>query len=140
MNLRLQADADLNRFIVLGLRRMLNGVDFQVAADAFPDRTSDLHVLRIAARQGRVVVSHDEATMPLHFRTFLFESDSPGLIIIQQTTVALGVVIEELAVFCALAEPEEMKNRIFALPGMWQRSFQVRMKRALMNYLLTRAG
>jgi len=47
-----------------------------------PDKTSDPEVLQIAAESGRVLVSWDVTTMPGHFRQFITENDSPGLLLV----------------------------------------------------------
>ena len=71
MIVRFQADADLNYLIVRKLRGREPGVDFQSAAQAGLAGLSDLQVLALAAQQGRLLVSHDETTMPRHFADFI---------------------------------------------------------------------
>jgi hypothetical protein len=46
---------------------------------------SDDQVLGLAAKDGRVLVTHDRKTMPDHFERFIANNTSPGLIIISQT-------------------------------------------------------
>ncbi|MGP8247397.1 MAG: DUF5615 family PIN-like protein [Bryobacteraceae bacterium] len=64
MSFRFQADADLNPEIGRGLRRREPSIDFRAAAGLIADGTPDAEVLRIAAEDGRVLVSRDVATMP----------------------------------------------------------------------------
>jgi hypothetical protein len=62
--LRFLADANLDEGIVSGCRRREPTMDFLSAKDAKLEGVSDPDVLRIAAEQGRILVSHDFKTMP----------------------------------------------------------------------------
>jgi predicted nuclease of predicted toxin-antitoxin system len=64
MKIRFQADADLNEDMVLGLTRLEHQIDFQTASEAGLRGLSDLDVLSCAARDNRILVSHDRRTMP----------------------------------------------------------------------------
>lgn len=66
MSLSFLADADLNRVIVTGVRRLEPAVDFLTANEAGTEGRGDPDVLEFAARQGRILVSHDTSTMPVH--------------------------------------------------------------------------
>ena len=70
MRVRFQADNDLRKAIVRGVIRREREVDFRSAQNAGLDSLPDSAVLRMAARDGRVLVSHDFQTMPAHFREF----------------------------------------------------------------------
>jgi len=79
---RFLADADLKRAIVAGVKRREPVVDFQTAQDADLEGLKDSDVLAIAAKQGRILVSHDFGTMPRHFRSFVSRQKSPGVFLI----------------------------------------------------------
>jgi predicted nuclease of predicted toxin-antitoxin system len=64
VKIRFQADADLNEDIVKGVLRREPGIDFRTATFAGLRGLSDLEVLKLAAQDGRVLVSHDRKTMP----------------------------------------------------------------------------
>lgn len=66
-----QADADLNQVIVTGVLRREPTIDFQTAFTAGLEGVKDREVLAIAARQGRILVSHDRRTMPSEFAAFI---------------------------------------------------------------------
>jgi predicted nuclease of predicted toxin-antitoxin system len=93
VKLRFQADADLKRAIVAGLQRYSKDLDFQTAESIPLEGLDDLLVLASAADQNRVLVSHDQNTMELHFRRFVREQSSPGLILIPQR-IPIGAAIE----------------------------------------------
>jgi hypothetical protein len=74
VKVRFQADADLNEDIVTGVLRREPKVDFQTATAAGLRLLSDLEVLNLAAREGRILVSHDRRTMPRHSRDSLVQT------------------------------------------------------------------
>jgi hypothetical protein len=61
MKIRYQADADLNQKIVTATIRLEPGVDFRTAQAASLAGKDDLDVLEIAAQEGRILVTHEEA-------------------------------------------------------------------------------
>ena len=91
MRIRFQADADLNRLIILAMLRRESAIDFQTAHAAALAGMDDLNVLRRAARDGRILVSHDQRTMPKHFGQFIASEVSPGVIIVPQHLSAAAV-------------------------------------------------
>jgi predicted nuclease of predicted toxin-antitoxin system len=67
MIVRFQADANLNQIILLAARRREPAFDFQTALQAELSGVNDPEVLVHAAREGRILVTHDRKTMPRHF-------------------------------------------------------------------------
>jgi hypothetical protein len=61
---RFQADADLNQIIVSAVVRRVPTIDFKTATATGLAGLEDLEVLAAAARDGRLLVTHDQATMP----------------------------------------------------------------------------
>ncbi len=116
MKPRFQADADLHPEIVASVLRRESLVDFQYAADVFPDGTRDDEVLRTAAAADRILVFHDVSTMPVHFAAFLAAGfASPGVILISQAT-GVGRAIEELLIIWAASDASEWRNLIVRFP------------------------
>jgi hypothetical protein len=85
-----------------------------VPLEDVPDPT----VFAIAAREGRVLVSHDKNTMVAHFCEFIAQATSPGLILIPQTGFSLGHAIDGLVLIWELMESAELQNRICLLPSL----------------------
>ena len=86
MSIRFLGDADLNHFIIEGSLRQERVLDFMLAVDAGLPGRPDPDVLAIAARFDRVLVSHDDRTMPVHFARFLRDGNrSPGVLLISQS-------------------------------------------------------
>jgi Domain of unknown function (DUF5615) len=110
-----QADADLNQAIVTGVLRREPNVDFQTAVAANLEGVKDPDVLAIAARQGRILVSHDRRTMPAEFAEFIAQQPSSGVIIVSRR-LPMEVVIEELLIIWAVSSAQEWVDRIAKLP------------------------
>jgi predicted nuclease of predicted toxin-antitoxin system len=102
VNVSYQADADLNQVIVTGVLRRESTVDFQTASAAGLEGVKDSEVLAIAARQKRILVSHDRKTMPSEFAEFITNHQSSGVIIVSRK-VPIEVVIEELLLIWAVS-------------------------------------
>ncbi len=115
MKIRFQADADLNQIIVKATLRKEPAIDFQTATDAYLARKSDVDVLKIASKENRILVSHDQRTMPYHFASFILDQSSSGVILISNK-ISIAEVAEELIMIWALSEAKEWVNRIARLP------------------------
>jgi uncharacterized protein DUF5615 len=115
VKIRFQADADLNEDIVSGILRREPRVDFCTAGQAGLRGLGDAEALALAARSGRILVSHDRKTMPIHFAEFVQTHTSPGVFIISQKTDLLSV-IEGLLLVRTTTEAEEWVNTICTIP------------------------
>ena len=76
---------------------------------------NDQEVLAVAARDGRILVTHDQATMARHFGEFLRSQRSSGLIVVPQH-LPLGEVADDLILIWMATEAEEWTDRIAFLP------------------------
>lgn len=115
MKMRLQGDADFNEIIVAGLERIEPSIDFQTYSDVGLMGLPDPEVLALAALENRVLVSHDNRTMPTHFGEFIISHDCSGVIIIAQS-VKIHAAIDALLLQWATVDADEMRNRIIWLP------------------------
>jgi hypothetical protein len=61
------------------------------------------------------LVTHDQATMPRHFREFLRSERSPGLIVVPQH-LPIGEVADDLILIWTATDAEEWTDRIAFLP------------------------
>lgn len=71
MTVRFQADVNPNQIILLAARRREPALDFQTALQAELSGVNDPEILARAAREGRILVTHDRKTMPRHFFAFI---------------------------------------------------------------------
>lgn len=115
--IRYQADNDLNKAIVRSVRRREPALDFRSAQEAHLDSVPDHEVLRIAALDGRILVTHDFQTMPEHFQTFVQDHDSPGVFMLPQD-LPIGQAVESLILVWAATDANEWRNRLCLIPSM----------------------
>ncbi len=118
MRIRLQADADLKHAIVAGTLRRAASVDFR-RAEAVPlEGLADPSVLALSAEEGRVLVSHDVNTMERHFRDFIQNQNSPGLILIPQARVSIRQAVDGLILLWAVLDAADLENRVCVFPSL----------------------
>lgn len=115
MPIRFQADADLNQIIVSAVLRRVPAIDFRTAATAGLSGLKDPEVLTVAASDSRILVTHDQATMPRHFGEFSRSQRSPGLIVVPQH-LPLGEVVDDLILIWTATQADEWTDRIVFLP------------------------
>ncbi|MBP9664192.1 MAG: DUF5615 family PIN-like protein [Pyrinomonadaceae bacterium] len=111
MKVAFQADADFNGNILKGIRRIAPEIDFKSADETGFQGMDDLTVLRIAAEQDRVLVSHDRKTMPIHFGEFLIDNNCPGVIIVSKK-LSIGDAIHRLIALWRDLDPDRLANSI----------------------------
>jgi hypothetical protein len=115
MRIRFQADADLNQVIVSAIVRRVPAIDFRTAPSAGLAGLKDQEVLAVAARDGRLLVTHDQSTMPRHFREFVRSHRSAGLIVVPQH-LSIRQAADDLIVVWTATTAEEWFDRIGFLP------------------------
>ncbi len=112
---RFLADADLKQAIVTGTIRRQPDIDFQSAIAAGLKGKKDSEVLGIAAKEGRVLVTHDRRTMPVEFGNFIMSQTSSGVLIISQN-LSINEAIEGLIVVWEASTANEWINQIMSIP------------------------
>jgi hypothetical protein len=90
-------------------------VDFRTAELAQLRGLDDPDVLAIAARDERILVTHDSKTMPRHFGSFIESQRSAGVIVIPQHQ-PVSVAVDELLLIWTATSAEDWTNRICYLP------------------------
>ena len=115
MKIRFQADADFNEDILKGVLRREPRIDFRTAAAAGLRSLTDLEVLALSAREGRILVSHDRRTMPRAFAEFLRTSKSPGVLILSQRADLLSAIDDLLLIWMA-SEAGDWTNQLGTVP------------------------
>lgn len=115
MKVRFQADVDLNEDMIAAALRREPRIEFRRAATAGLHGLSDLDVLGRAAADGAILVTHDQATMPTHFATFIQTSDSPGVLIAPQR-YAVAAIAADLVLIWEASTPDDWRNVLLYLP------------------------
>lgn len=113
--IRFQADADLKQAIVTGTIRRQANLDFQSANEAQLEGVKDSEVLAIAARESRVLVTHDRKTMPTEFGRFITSHTSSGVLILSQK-LSIGDGIDAIILVWEASAAEEWINQIMTFP------------------------
>ena len=117
MSIRFQADNDLKAVIVDATRRREPGIGFQTAQSAGLDRLDDETVLRLAASQGRIPVTHDKRTMPRHLASFPAGGGaSPGVLLVIPQHAPVRDVVDSLILIWADDRPSDWVNLVAKIP------------------------
>ena len=115
MSAKFLADTNFDLVMLAAAKRRAPGLDFQTAQDMGLAGLADPDVLAVAARAGRVLLTHDVRTMPRHFAAFIGEHTSTGVIVIPQSLPRRHVV-EDLLLIWGAMEAEEWINLMWYLP------------------------
>jgi len=115
MRLKFQADADLDARVLRALKRAAPEIDVRTAPEAGLAGLPDSEVLRIAAGEGRVLLSQDRRTMPAHFSRFVTQAESPGVILLR-AGISIAAAADELVLIWSTSEAGEWKNRLMWIP------------------------
>lgn len=110
------SDEDFNNRIVRGLLRRFPHLDLVRVQDVNLAGKHDTKVLEWAARKGRLVLTHDFATM-LDFAYSRIERGlpMPGVIALTQD-FPIGEAIEELSVLIEYSLENEWENQVVFIP------------------------
>lgn len=115
--IRFQAGNDLKRIIVDATRRREPRIDFKTAQAARLDDLDDEAVLRLAASQSRILVSHDKRTMPGALARFINSgSTSPGVLLVIPQNAPIRDVVEAVISIWADDQAKDWENLVFKIP------------------------
>jgi predicted nuclease of predicted toxin-antitoxin system len=114
--LRLASDADFNGDVLRGLMQRQPDLDLVRVQDVGLRTAGDATILAWAAAEGRILLTHDRATMPY----FAYErvrsgQPLPGVFVIRNKP-PLGQMIEEILLVALCSEQAEWQDRVEFLP------------------------
>src|SRR5689334_13773269 len=111
--LRLVTDEDFNKRVLAGLLARRPDLDIVRMQDVGLRGAADPDVLAWAAREGRIVLTHDVATMPNHAYERIASGDAlPGLFVVPQT-LTIGDAIEELILLIECSLDDEWVDQVY---------------------------
>ena len=114
--MRFLADEDFDNRIVRGLMRRLPTLDLIRVQDTEVAEAKDAVVLAWAAKENRIVLTHDVSTMTFEVRQRLQNKlPMPGAFFISQS-LPVGVAIEELLLIAQYSLDGEYQNQIRFIP------------------------
>jgi predicted nuclease of predicted toxin-antitoxin system len=114
--IRFLLDENFNGKIVRGLRVRQPEVDMVRVQDTVMYSRDDPAVLDWAAREGRILLTHDVDTMPKFARERLAAGLPLAGVIIVRDTLPVGEVIDDLLLMLGASEPSEWENVVDFLP------------------------
>lgn len=114
--IRFLADEDLNNDIVRGLRRRRPGADVVRVQDVGLSGHPDPAVLAWAAGHGRVLLTHDAATLIGYALARLAAGQPMAGVLVAPQSAALAAVIADLEVIDAASDAADWADRVIYLP------------------------
>lgn len=114
--IRFLTDENLDNRILRGLLRRLPQIDIARVQDVGLSETDDREILAWAAKENRVLLTHDAATMTV----FAYERINDGLemagIFEIPKTLSIGEAIEELLLIAECSFDNEWNGQVMFLP------------------------
>jgi hypothetical protein len=114
--LRLLIDHNFKEDILRGLLLRVPNLDAKTAREVSLDRTPDPELLAWAAKEGRIIVTHDIRTMPGHAADRMAAGETVAGVIIVPQLWPIGRSIDELELLVVCTEPSEWENLVRHLP------------------------
>lgn len=114
--LRLLVDQNFDHDILRGLLLRVPLLDAVTTSDVGMGEASDPELLTWAAREARILVTHDLSTMPAHAADIMIAGDNIAGVIVAHPRIPLRRVIEDLELIISCSENYEWMNTIRYLP------------------------
>lgn len=114
--LRLLIDQNFDHDILRGLERRLPNLDYVTTAEMGLSKASDPELLEWAAAERRVILTHDQSTMPDHVAERMNGGNEVFGVIIVPHDLPIGIVIDELELVVECSSEDEYLNRYLFLP------------------------
>jgi predicted nuclease of predicted toxin-antitoxin system len=114
--IRLLSDENFNGDIVDGLLRRNPGLDLVRVQDVGLGQAKGPAILDWAARERRVLLTHDVRTMSrFAYERIRRDEPMPGLVVMSDT-IAIGRAIEDILLLAEAGREDELENRVWRLP------------------------
>jgi len=113
---RWAADENFNNAIVRGLQRRKSDIDIVRIQDVGLSGADDPAVLEWAAQEGRVLLTHDAATMTYYAHARVRAGQPMPGIFEARRTVPIGVVIDDLFLLTECSFEGEWEGQVRYLP------------------------
>jgi hypothetical protein len=114
--IRLAADEDFNGIILRGLRRKFPALDVARAHTVGLAGALDEAILEWAARDERLLLTHDVTTMIPEAYARLHRGEAMWGVLVVPQWLSIGLAIEEIALVVECSGQEEWRNRVDHLP------------------------
>jgi len=114
--LRFMSDENFNGDLVRGLLLRNAELDIVRVQDSGLMGADDSQVLAWAADEGRLVLTHDRATLPNHAFRRVVQAETMAGVIVVNDRLPLAQVIDELLLIASCSEPVDWADRVLHLP------------------------
>ncbi|MEP7274121.1 MAG: DUF5615 family PIN-like protein [Acidobacteriota bacterium] len=114
--LRLFIDQDFDQDILRGLMRRAPEIDAVTAHQVELSNATDQELLICAAKERRIVLTHDRRTMPQHVADLLNDGQTTAGVIVVPRQLRIRQVIDELELIVTCSEEVEWVNAVWYLP------------------------
>lgn len=114
--LRLLLDQDFDHRIIRSLVKRVPNLDFATARSLGLNRANDRALLLRAADEGRILLSHDESTMPDHYFALVNQGKTLEGVFIVPRRLRFRSVVSDLEIIIQCSDHEEWKNDYKILP------------------------
>jgi hypothetical protein len=110
------ADEDFNGRIVRGLLLREPTIDLIRVQDIELSGADDVQILKWTADKGRVVLTHDIRTMPVHAVSLVSKRQPMAGVVIVDDRARIGSCIDDLLLIAECREPGEWQDQVFFVP------------------------
>ena len=110
------ADEDLSGPVVRGVRFRLPDIDLVTVLQAGLRGQHDRSVLRWAASQQRVLLTHDETTMPEHAYDLITRGEAVYGVFVVPQSVSIRLAIEEIVLIAECSFEGEYAGQVRYIP------------------------
>lgn len=114
--LRLLTDENFNKKIVRGLHRRSQNLDLLSVRDVGLSGQPDPLILQWAARNDRILLTHDKKTMTKYADELVILGEHMAGVILVPNSLPIGRAIEDLHIMIECCSQSEMRNRTEHLP------------------------
>lgn len=114
--LRFAADENFNNHIIRGLRRRAAQLDVLRVQDAGLSGADDREILQWAAREGRILLTHDVSTIAPEVEELIRQGEPPAGVIAVGRGVPVSVAIEEILLLAQCSAEGEWEGQVLYLP------------------------
>lgn len=116
MMLRLVADENFHGAVVRGLLRRVPSLDIVRVQDVGLSGVEDPIILDWAAREGRVLLTHDISTVPPFAHQRVGAGQAMAGVIVARESLPVGQVIDNLMLILECTEASEWEGQVRYLP------------------------
>ena len=110
------ADENFNGRILRALLRRIEHLDVLRAQDTTHGGCDDPTLLQVAADLGRVVLTHDIATLVGHAHDRVLQGQPMPGVIALRSNHPIGALIDDLELLILASEPGELENLVLFVP------------------------